>query len=75
MNKRIEELANEAWYYADLNSSDGDGRHGHLYRDKFADLIVRECIQQLRYKSVKLVDVDCFSEYKEQLEKYFGIKE
>ena len=39
----------------------------------FAELIVRECIQQLRYKSAQLVDVDYFPEYKEQLEKHFGV--
>ena len=43
--------------------------------EKFAELIVRECIQQLRYKSAQLVDVEYFPEYKEQLEKHFGIKE
>jgi hypothetical protein len=75
MNERIRELADQAWQYADDNSRDGDGRHGHLYRDKLAELIVRECIQQLRYKSAQLMDVDYFPEYKEQLEKHFGIKE
>lgn len=43
MNERIKELAAVAWEYADLHSRDGDGIHGHLYRDKFAELIVREC--------------------------------
>ncbi len=43
MNERIKELALQAWRYADDNSRDGDGTHGWLYRDKFAELIVREC--------------------------------
>ena len=47
MNNRIEELASKAWQYADLNSSDGDGRHGHLYRDKFAKLIVTEVLGEV----------------------------
>jgi hypothetical protein len=46
MNERVEELALQAWNYADANSKDGDGRHGHLYRDKFAELIVNECAQK-----------------------------
>ena len=44
MNERIRELAQQAWRYADDNSRDGDGTHGWLYRDKFAELIVRECM-------------------------------
>jgi hypothetical protein len=43
MNERIKELADQAWQYADKYSHDGDGRHGHLYRNKFAELIVQEC--------------------------------
>jgi hypothetical protein len=45
MNERIKELGAEAWKYADQNSRDGDGRYGHLYRDKLAELIVKECSQ------------------------------
>lgn len=47
MNERIEELSSQAWHYADSNSVDGDGRHGHLYRDKFAELIVQECAKYM----------------------------
>jgi hypothetical protein len=44
MNERIRELAEQAWQYANNNSRDGDGTHGCLYRDKFAELIVLECL-------------------------------
>jgi hypothetical protein len=44
MNERIKQLANEAWQYANDNSRDGDDTHGWLYRDKFAELIVQECV-------------------------------
>jgi hypothetical protein len=44
MNERIKELAAEAWQYANNNSRDGDDTHGWLYRDKFAELIVKESI-------------------------------
>ena len=46
MNERIRELALQAWYYADDNSRDPIGSHGGLYRDKFAELIVRECMKE-----------------------------
>jgi hypothetical protein len=42
MNARIRELAEQAWQYANDNSRDGDNTHGWLYRDKFAELIVKE---------------------------------
>jgi len=45
MNERIRELARQAWRYADDNSRDGDETHGWLYRDKFAELIVKETMQ------------------------------
>ena len=48
MNDRIKELASQAWEYADRNSQDGDGRHGGLYRDKFAELIVEDTIKIMK---------------------------
>jgi hypothetical protein len=45
MNERILELSSQAWHYAGSNSRDGDGTHGGLYRDKFAQLIIRECAE------------------------------
>lgn len=47
MNERIKELAAQAWQYADDNSRDGDNTFGWLYRDKFTELIVQECINIL----------------------------
>jgi hypothetical protein len=41
----IKELANVAWAYASINSTDGDGTHGHLYRTKFAELLLGKCIE------------------------------
>jgi hypothetical protein len=44
MSEKIEELAKIAWEYADRHSQDGDGKFGHLHRDKFAELIIDECL-------------------------------
>lgn len=43
MNERIRQLSAQAWKYADNNSHGGDGTHGWLYSDKFAELNVQEC--------------------------------
>ena len=56
MNERIKELASHAWEYADSNSQDGDGRHGWLYRDKFAELIVEDTINILKQEWYNLND-------------------
>ena len=71
MHSRIKQLADEC----ETTYIDRDGyRSVEFDKAKFTELIVRECVQQLRYKSAQLVDVDYFPEYKEQLEKHFGIK-
>ena len=47
MNERIEELMFEAGRYADKNtgSSDRSGMWVYQYSEKFAELIVQECIE------------------------------
>ena len=47
MNELIEEFSTEAWQYADLHSSNGDNKHGNLYRDKFAELILQHCFDSM----------------------------
>ena len=37
------DIFKRAWDYADRNSKDGDGRHGHLYRGKLTELLINEC--------------------------------
>ena len=72
---RIEELGKQAWEYADSNSRDGDNTFGHLYRDKLAELIIRECISIDFMRSVAgLTDLQdlgvCVA-----IKKHFGVKE
>ena len=66
MNERIKKLADEAWQYADNNSR--DNTHGWLYRDKFAELIVRECISTLDKD-------DGATHHGELLLEHFGVEE
>ena len=45
MNERIRELAEQALEYAEKNQSADIPRHWfRLYNEKFAELIVRECV-------------------------------
>ena len=43
MNERIKELVEEAYEYSDVPNTDGV-----FNKEKFAELIVRECIKQAR---------------------------
>ena len=43
--------------------------------EKFAELIVRECIREIGYKSVELLDIDFYPHYQERLKKHFGVEE
>lgn len=42
---------------------------------KFSELIVRECIKEIGYKSADLLDIDFYPHYQERLKKRFGVKE
>ena len=44
-------------------------------KEKFAELIVRECIREIGYKSVELLDIDFYPHYQERLKKHFGVEE
>jgi len=70
MNERIKELADQAWQYADNNSRDGDRTHGWLYRDKFAELIVQECMNITSQCSGKIHPDDL----NDLLKSHFGVE-
>lgn len=81
MNERIKELAQQAVYY------DKDEESWEFDREKFADLIVRECVAQIRpmwnqvkevgappgydYDTFDLAYNDCMNAIKE----HFGVEE
>jgi len=72
MNERIKKLADEAWQYADNNSRDGDNTHGWLYRDKFAELIVKECWTTI---SPFIEDDNLAEDALAELKEHFGVEE
>jgi len=76
MNERLKELANQAWRHADDNSRDGDGTHGWLYRDKFAELIVRQCAEVGVDSVEDGDDLDAIMKrVHNNILKHFGVKE
>ena len=71
MNERIKKLKEQATSY----TWNGNDVTEELDEQKFADLIVEECIREIGYKSVELLDIDFYPHYQERLKKYFGVEE
>ena len=71
MNERIKQLAEQATSY----TWNGNDVTEELDEQKFAELIVEECIREIGYKSVELLDIDFYPHYQERLKKYFGVEE
>lgn len=75
MNERIKALAKQARQigeyvnYGQIRLSPGQ------FEQKFAELIVKECIKEIGYKSVELLDVDLFPHYQLRLKNHFGLQE
>lgn len=72
MNERIKELVRQA----DVHILPDDSEYGHciIGLEKFAELIVQECMQEIRHKSFELLDIDFYPHYLERLKKHFGVK-
>lgn len=81
MNERIRELAEQAGLTKILNEHAHEFGNGQFENtqypelSKFAELILRECIREIGYKSVELLDIDFYPHYQERLRKHFGVTE
>jgi len=80
MNNRIRELAEQAERYADDNFR-GEPTYSEAYDSKFAELIVRECINTLDeipvyYKNVndREIELNTISDCIRAIEERFGVK-
>ena len=74
MNERIKELSKKAVDYANVCESEAwDG----AYERKFAELIVRECIEVIDNTSdnTKLMRVDPYQKIIWAIEEHFGVEE
>jgi hypothetical protein len=76
MNQRIKELAEQAERYADDNFK-GEHFWTEAYESKFAELIVRECVEQSmsigRYNAPSGVTPDLAIAISVGLKKHFGV--
>lgn len=69
----LDKLAAQSLVYADTGLD--DGKELIFSKEKFAELIVEECIREIGYKSVELLDIDFYPHYQERLKKHFGVEE
>lgn len=47
----------------------------HFIQEKFAQLIVKDCVREIGHKSADLLDIDFYPHYQERLKKHFGVEE
>jgi hypothetical protein len=75
MNKRIRELAEQARKYAEENRPGSfvkyDPEWFALYNQKFAELIVKECIELNRQE----LSFSAFARMLDKYDEHFGVKE
>ncbi len=75
MNKRIREIAGRALDQAVPETWTGLSREQLVkFQEKFAESIVQECVKEIGYKSVELLDIDFYPHYQERLKKHFGVE-
>lgn len=84
MNERITELAEQATYNMEFTSEGGllETTNGEITYDipaefieKFAELIVRECMEQVWYTREDGINGNISEVIKERMKKHFGVEE
>ncbi len=73
MNERIKELAVECTFFT--YGVNGELLYDGFNEEKFAELIVQECMREIRHKSFEILDIDFYPHYLERLKKHFGVEE
>jgi hypothetical protein len=84
MNERIRELAEQATTYIEPTSNSGEG--WIFDKEKFAELIVRECIEKIttydlvpghsaKWEDIYDIHARLLQDLGEELKEHFGVKE
>ena len=74
MNERIKELADKIWeekYWTNPNTD----RLLPAQLNRFAELIVYECMEQVHYTREDMINDNISQVIKDRIEKHFGIEE
>ena len=80
MNERIRELSYEAQRYA-LNNTTGPDLAGlnELWQEKFAELIVRECVSQMEWQKISPKGEGAYNSAldlaQRNIKEHFGVEE
>ena len=72
MNKRIQELAEQATTYIDPIAN--DGVCWDFDREKFAQLIVQECAEVIFETPVKYTEIDIMHIIRDRVREHFGVE-
>ena len=71
MNERIEQLAEQCWIYTDEPLFSVRSPHWEFDRQKFAELIVRECVEVVKWTPSQFPN----DVYVKNIQEHFGVPE
>lgn len=71
MNERIEQLAEQCWVHTNEPLFTAKSPHWEFDRQKFAELIVRECVEVIKWTPSQFPN----DEYVKNIKQHFGVKE
>ena len=72
MNERIKQLAEQATTYIDPIAN--DGVCWDFDKEKFAELIVRECAEVIFETPVKYTEIDIMHIIRDRVKEHFGVE-
>lgn len=73
MNERIKELAEQATTYIEPTLDSGEG--WIFNKEKFAELIVRECLNKIENEATQYTEPVWAVELVDDIKEHFGVKE
>ena len=71
MNERIEQLAEQCWVHTNEPLFAAKSPHWEFDRQKFAELIVRECVEVVKWTPSQFPN----DEYVKNITEHFGVEE
>ena len=74
MNERIKQLALQAMTYVTHNPKANKLNSGDMFDEKFAELIVRECMEQVWYTREDGINGNVSEVIKQRMKQHFGVE-